>query len=1404
MLQDQPAIRFETDKVRALLAYLIVEGNQAHSRSTLAALLWPDYNEENARTNLRHALHQLRQAIGDAKATPSWLLITRQTLQFNPDAPYTLDVQAFSTLLDRVTNHAHAHLAQCQSCLQTLHQAAAIYKGDFLAGFAVNDSAPFEEWRRIKQEQLHLRAVELFHQLARHSEAIGNDPLARQYATRQLELEPWREEAHRQIMRVLARSGQRSAALAQYQLCCRILTAELDAQPEPATTALYAEIRDSLFPGKQAKVQENREAAKRETAAQTRRSDASTGAAFHAPIHHDWGEMPRIDACQGRTDERNTLQHWLVQERSRFIAILGMGGVGKTTLAAKVVQDVAEQFGIVIWRSLLNAPPLSEILREWLQILSHQTMTTMPERVDEQLRLLLEYLRQKRVLLVLDNFESILQAESHAGELRPRYADYTQLIQIVGASNHHSCLLLTSREQPQAMTRLLGQQPAVRRLSLAGLDQQAGYTILQMHGVVASSQEAMGLIKHYSGNPLALQIVANTIVNLFAGDVQAFQQAGMPVFDNIRQVLDEQFARLSALEIELLIWLAIEREPVTAVSLRQNLVQPPTQIHLLESLHSLQRRSLLETHAAGFTMQNVVIEYTTEYLLEQICYELEMIYQAGQTPTGPADSRNGSQPGGLKSTFLNRFALLKTQAKEYVSQSQARLLLQPIAERLQGRLGRPAIQALLHSLLDQLRADTPRAAGYAAGNLLNLLRHLDFAIADYNFSQLYVWQADLRRAKFAAVNFTGADLAQSAFTLAFDLRAITFSSSKQVLLAGILEGDLCLWRAADGQLHHALRYPSNSTAPVVFSATGQLVAAGGIDFAVRIWSTEQNKQLHTFFGHQDKLYGLAFSPNGQQMASSSRDGTVRIWDLSSGYLLHTLHEHANAVMALAFCADGTILAGGGGEQIICLWDTASGTLIRTLHGHVREIECIAFAPDNTLLASGAHDGTIHVWDGATGQLLSTLEGHQKIIRSIAFHPDGHTLASGGADRIVRLWDMRSAHALHTLVGHKYEVNFLTFSRDGQVLASGSIDRTIHLWDSRAGHLLDLVTGHAEMVRAVCISPDGQWLASSGADGIVRLWDLRQGKYPPECDAVYSTVARQLLGHTEQVYTVAFSPDGRLLASGGVDRVIYLWEVATGKALHILDGHQATVKAVAFSPDGTVIASGSADRTVRLWSLATTENIRVLNGHTDEVGSVAFSPDGDTIVSGSLDYSARLWSVARGKEIYQFKNHACALYSAGFTRDGRRIITTQWDFTVKQWEAGSGQPLEDWNIHGIKSLGARFSPDGEIFACVTADQSIQLRHFATGEIIRTLRGHRMTILSVDFHPSQPILVSSSWDGMIKLWDLRSGTCLQTFQAPGPYAGMNITGVTGISAAQKVALKALGAIEESRGSLTISVN
>ena len=243
-LDGQPAPNFAYAKARALLAYLAVEAGRPHHRDALVGLLWPELPDATARTNLRQALANLRQAIGDAAATPPFLLITRDTVQFNLRSDHELDVAAFTALLAACETHAHRRLERCRSCGARMAQALALYRGDFLAEFTLDGAAPFEEWQLRQRERLHQRALDALVHLADYHERRGALAQARRYARRQIELDPWREEAYRQLMRLLARAGQRSAALAQYETCRRFLERDLGVQPEAETTALYKEIRD--------------------------------------------------------------------------------------------------------------------------------------------------------------------------------------------------------------------------------------------------------------------------------------------------------------------------------------------------------------------------------------------------------------------------------------------------------------------------------------------------------------------------------------------------------------------------------------------------------------------------------------------------------------------------------------------------------------------------------------------------------------------------------------------------------------------------------------------------------------------------------------------------------------------------------------------------------------------------------------------------------------------------------------------------------------------------------------------------------------------------------------------------------------------------------------------------------
>lgn len=242
-LGGEPVTGFESNKVRALLAYLAVYADRPHSREALAALLWPDQPDAKARHNLRQALSNLRQALGDSDTDAPLLDITRTTAQLNPQGDYWLDLAAFNAHVAASEEHPHPNLERCPVCIEQLEQAVELYQGSFLEGLFVEDSLPFEEWAALQRERVHRLSLDALYHLGRYYERRRDYARAQRHARRQIEMEPWREEAHRQLMRTLARGGQRSAALAQYETCRRTLAEELGVEPGADTRALYERIR---------------------------------------------------------------------------------------------------------------------------------------------------------------------------------------------------------------------------------------------------------------------------------------------------------------------------------------------------------------------------------------------------------------------------------------------------------------------------------------------------------------------------------------------------------------------------------------------------------------------------------------------------------------------------------------------------------------------------------------------------------------------------------------------------------------------------------------------------------------------------------------------------------------------------------------------------------------------------------------------------------------------------------------------------------------------------------------------------------------------------------------------------------------------------------------------------------
>lgn len=381
-LAGQPISGWRYDKVRALLVYLACEGQRTHSRDELAALLWPDSDNAAARKSLRQALTILRTAVGDETAVPPFLLITRESLQFNPESHHTLDVRRFTSLLQQYATHTHTHtdLADCPACLANLAEAVGLYQGDLLAGFSLPASVPFEEWLIFSRERLRLQGIEALGRLSAAYAQLGSDDLAIHTARHQLALDPWNEEATRLLMSTLARRGQRTAALAEYERCKRVLAADLGITPSPETTAVYQHIRGESEPPP----------THPETA-------ATTPAVLPFPL------TPLI----GREQELTAVTTYLSRADVRLLTLLGPPGIGKTRLGLQAALELQAGFdGNVYFVALegITDPALVTVA-----IARSLGFPGGSPKTSPLLRLTRE-LQGKPALLVLDNFEQLLPA----------------------------------------------------------------------------------------------------------------------------------------------------------------------------------------------------------------------------------------------------------------------------------------------------------------------------------------------------------------------------------------------------------------------------------------------------------------------------------------------------------------------------------------------------------------------------------------------------------------------------------------------------------------------------------------------------------------------------------------------------------------------------------------------------------------------------------------------------------------------------------------------------------------------------------------------------------------------------------------------------------------------------------
>jgi WD40 repeat protein len=491
------------------------------------------------------------------------------------------------------------------------------------------------------------------------------------------------------------------------------------------------------------------------------------------------------------------------------------------------------------------------------------------------------------------------------------------------------------------------------------------------------------------------------------------------------------------------------------------------------------------------------------------------------------------------------------------------------------------------------------------------------------------------------------------------IRAVAFAPAKPYLVSGDGKGVIKIWNIATEQLERTQQVGKLING-ITFSPDGRLLAITTETNAVQVLDLETGRIFQPFSIPDGILSHAFFSPDGNRLAVTAQDGKLFIWDVSTRRILPLKINHSREISSLAFSPDGKTLATGSLDRTVKLWEMATGNPLQLIRGHGSKIKYVDWSSDGKYLVTGASDGTVKIWD-AFPKILPLKPGQAvKSYYAAAFSPVDELIALGTTDDShMKVWNLSTGEELSDLGELHDEILCAAFSKEARLVAFSYGGSFVGIYDVYTGKRVRMLNGIKSAVKGLAFSPDGKMIVSGGGQEHLMLWE------------VFGELEPTPLKSGNSYYCAAFSPDGKWLASADGDGSIQLWDIASLKIVNTFPGHTGMIRSIAFSQDGRLMASGADDNTVRLWDVATGKGL-AQPAQADSIMRIAFTPDRKRLVTGGRDGSVIIWNTQDLQEVLNLRGFTGEVTCVTFSGNGTTLAVSSSDGTVTVWQAASAE------------------------------------------------------------------------------------------------------------------------------------